>query len=223
MAITFNGLGLGADVHPDTAVADSASRAPVTGPVDQSAAPERGPPAPIPPKMLADARAVSPNNPAGYGVFRPRQGPHGTWHWGLDIPFDPVTHGAVAAPEHMVITHVWTDDRTPPFVGYGPAGVVGQGASGVFHLLGHLDIEGFAVTVGQTFEAGELVAMDSKLVGHVHWEVRTKAVDEGPATRAAFTINPVLWMGAQSVMLSKAPGLPWWVWALGLYAVSRMR
>jgi murein DD-endopeptidase MepM/ murein hydrolase activator NlpD len=212
-------LGAGA-VHPDPAAADTAERAPLFRHGDPGAVPDRVPPMPIPAAMAAAARGVTSQTGAGFAVFRPKQGPHGTWHWGLDVPFDRVTHGAVRAPETLTVVNTWTDNKTAPFVGYGPQGLVGRGGSGLFHLLGHL--ASLSVKVGDVVESGDIVGLDDEAVGHVHWEVRTIAVDEGPATRAAFTINPVLWLdGARAVVLSRSPGVPWWVWALGLYAVTR--
>lgn len=146
----------------------------------------------------------------GFGEFRPQQGPSGTWHWGLDLA-QPV--GApVLAPERMKIVRVWRDNATPPFVGYGPAGVLAlglgtPGSENHYHLLAHLDPKGWddnglresgvldqvlTPTVGEAFEEGQQVGTISS-AGHTHWEIRRDPIDS-PATRGRNTFDPQVWV-----------------------------
>src|SRR5260221_11999215 len=75
---------------------------------------------------------------SGYGYRQdPRGGLLPQGHWGLDLVDQ--AGAPVRAPEPMTVTAVWTDDKTPPYVGYGPGGIEGQGSSGLFHLLGHME------------------------------------------------------------------------------------
>lgn len=80
-------------------------------------------------------------------------------HFGLDLIGPDGSVEPVGAPERGSIVAVWgvgtdgaradnttvTDKR---FDGYGPAGVLLKGASGVFHLLAHMDPQGWDVDAG---------------------------------------------------------------------------
>lgn len=151
-----------------------------------------------------------------FGVFRPKQGPSGTWHWGIDIP--PGSQEIVVAPESGEIVNVWNNDTTPPFSGYGPGGVLIRGDDGLFHLLAHLDPT-HTWKPGQRVDEGDHIAAVARGVTpsvnwaapHVHWEVRIKPIDS-PATRKGNTLDPVAWLAGNRVMMSGAPRLAWWVW-----------
>src|SRR5260221_9645037 len=160
---------------------------------------------------------------SGYGY---RQDPGGgllpQGHGGLDLVDQ--AGAPVRAPEPMTVTAVWTDDKTPPYVGYGPGGIEGQGSSGLFHLLGHMDPAHLEVSVGDRVQEGEQVGAVSAL-GHVHWEVRRVAVDN-PDTRAGDTLDPVEWLktGAQNVLEVHPPQRkpwPWWTWLALVWIVAR--
>jgi murein DD-endopeptidase MepM/ murein hydrolase activator NlpD len=186
----------------------------------------RMPPVPMPKTGIAPGNA--------YGGQRA----NGVVHWGIDLAARPSE--LVVAPEDGVIVDVWTDNETPPFVGYGPGGVLLKGESGVFHLLGHLDPGRWTAssrpTIGEVFEVGQQIGNTAptgspgvfQAAPHVHWEVRTKPHDS-PATRQANTTDPVKWragMGrATSRVLSEASGSrsSGLVWLLLLFAVSRRR
>lgn len=127
---------------------------------------------------------------SGYG-YRLKAGAQ-QGHWGYDLAGPAGTK--VKAPEPMTITRVWTDDKTPPFVGYGPGGVEGLGASGVYHLLAHLEPSSIPVDVGEEVWEGEVLGEMSQLA-HVHWEVRMREVDD-PSTREANTLVPLAWITA---------------------------
>lgn len=197
----------------------------------------RVPPHAIPADLVADAHRVNPVDGRSYGNFRAWQN-GGTWHWGIDIPARPADD--IVAPETMVIVEKWlTDSRdvkgTGNFAGYGPGGVVGRGLSGAFHLLGHLDPKRELPELGATLGVGGLVGHVFNFASgpHVHWEVRDVGVDEGPGKRKSHTQNPVLWLGDEVQTLTADPvsrsqvmrpgttGLPWWAWALLVWAVSR--
>jgi murein DD-endopeptidase MepM/ murein hydrolase activator NlpD len=134
------------------------------------------------------------------GYLDPRRNPP---HYGVDAA--GVAGAVVRAPERMVVLVALeaspdsadnTNTLPAPWVGYGPGVVVGKGASGRYHLLAHLGA--VDVVRAQVVAEGEVVGALARHVGgsgpHVHWEVRDVAVDAGPATRAAHTVDPVAWL-----------------------------
>jgi murein DD-endopeptidase MepM/ murein hydrolase activator NlpD len=123
-----------------------------------------------------------------------RSGKYPCTHLGVDLAGKKGT--PVFAPEagHVVIAAF--DDATPPLRGYGPGAVVFLGASGMRHILGHLDPEWWRATPwqipgvnapltqgfigpdrmpaeGRVYREGEQIGVMSHL-NHVHWEVSTK-------------------------------------------------
>lgn len=183
-----------------------------------------------------------------FGVFRPKQGPSGTWHWGVDLA-EP-QGSPVFAPERMTIVAVWRDDKTAPFVGYGPAGVLAQGigpgniGQPHYHLLAHLDPGGWddngirsdvdaagvvipldrvlTPTKGETFEAGQQVGVISNL-GHTHWEIRREPIDS-PSTRAGNTYDPLAWVKDGSLNMVTLPDptdWSWLWWVAAIYLLAR--
>lgn len=171
-----------------------------------------------PPVALPSAIAAG----NGYGDFRAKQvdtstGRPGVWHWGLDLA--NAIGADVDAPEDMTITHVWTDNETAPFVGYGPGGVLGRGASGLYHLLAHMDP---TVAVGNVVQAGDVVGHTGELAGitpHCHWEVRVKPIDS-PATRKGNTLDPRSWLAGAT---SRSGDWGWLLVVVALVVVSRRR
>lgn len=123
------------------------------------------------------------------------------------------------------------DRKWAPWTGYGPGIVVGQGASGKFHLLAHLAI--VSVDVGQLVEEGGLLGEMAAHVGasgtHTHWEVRDVAVDDGPKTRAQHTVDPAAWLvstgggGPVAAAVARKPASASTLIAIGflLWLVSR--
>jgi hypothetical protein len=165
----------------------------------------------------------------GWKTFRPKQGPSGTWHWGLDLPTASLRPSGnatpVVAPERLKVVHVWTNNTTPPFVGYGPAGVLGLGDSGVYHLLAHLDptawSSGAVPKRAEVYEPGEYIGLVDPKQAHVHWEVRIEPIDS-PDTRAGNTIDPIRWVRGESRVLRDDPpssggGV---IWLLGLLLLA---
>jgi len=200
--------------------------------------------------------------------FLPKGRPN---HFGDDV-VDP--HGdaaAVGAPEAGSVVIVFgkgadggAPDNTkvpsdPRFEGYGPAGVVLKGDSGVFHLLAHLDPAAWDENAGSTslgpghqptidhpaavvdpptlarrYEEGEQIGAMAPHVGaaqsHTHWEVRKTAVDN-PSNRALDTFDPQDWLRvdghtnliATTLRVTASPdkGIPWWVWLVALWAISK--
>ena len=145
-------------------------------------------------------------------------------HYGYDLA--GATGTPVVAPESMVITRVWSDDKTPPFVGYGPGGVEGLGDSGVYHLLAHLDPGTISVEVGEPVDEGANVGNMSAL-RHVHWEVRLREIDS-PSTREANTLVPNWWVGAVASGWTAsqgggkvAKGGDGWLWLVALILIAR--
>jgi murein DD-endopeptidase MepM/ murein hydrolase activator NlpD len=141
------------------------------------------------------------------GYKDPRRNPT---HYGLDLAGKLGT--PVLAPEagKVLIAHESDDpdradnttlpaaagDPWAPFQGYGPGVVVLAGVSGRFHLLAHLFTVG--VAAGDTVDEGARLGSIGRHVGasggHTHWEVRTVPVDNGPATREKFTVDPSVWV-----------------------------
>jgi murein DD-endopeptidase MepM/ murein hydrolase activator NlpD len=159
--------------------------------------------------------------------FKPADRPN---HFGLDLA--GTAGDPVGAPENGTIVEVWghgsdgtradntsvADDAR--FQGYGPAGVLIKGDSGVFHLLAHLDPQGWDDSIvpliitpmivlpkpvikspvkGDVVIEGEQVGRMPTHVGaaqpHVHWEVRKQPIDN-PTTRELNTFDPAKWVAA---------------------------
>jgi murein DD-endopeptidase MepM/ murein hydrolase activator NlpD len=113
-------------------------------------------------------------------------------HWGVDT----FTIGGIRdvwAPEAGIVVAV-SDGSSPPFVGYGPGIVLLKGASGVYHLLAHLQAGTTVVRVGQTLAEGAPIAKFDPAMGHCHYEVRRAPT--GPSETN--TINPEEWHRAAS-------------------------
>lgn len=108
-------------------------------------------------------------------------------HWGVDT-FTIDGDRDVWAPEAGAVIAV-ADGSAPPFVGYGPGVVMLLGASGVYHLLSHLDHSTIKVRVGQQLDEGEPIAKFSVAYGHCHYEIRLAPT--GPSE--VNTIDPVMW------------------------------
>lgn len=116
-------------------------------------------------------------------------------HFGLDIAAVPGT--PVVAPEPMTVLHFAVNDSTPPLSRFGPAAVLTRGASGVYHVLGHMDAWAWSGAgksllpwVGRTYAEGELVGRVSKL-RHLHWETRIVELPPGSEARRAYVVSPL--------------------------------
>ena len=138
-------------------------------------------------------------------VDAPRATPHGAYaywraksqrrHAGVDLA---AKRGAsVYAPEPLRVIAVLRGGRLSSSAavrgvglsGYGPSAILAVGASGLVHVLGHLDQ--VLVGVGDQVEEGALVGTVSHL-RHVHWEVRLGDRVPWPrATRLADTLDPL--------------------------------
>lgn len=156
---------------------------------------------------------------ARWPVDAPRATPHGAYayprrkrdHHGIDLGGARGT--AVYAPEAMTViavgrglstsgkrTGTVTRSGDPLAVGvglagYGPAAVLARGASGLVHVLGHLD-DAALPAAGAELAEGAMVGTISR-VGHVHWEVRKPDAYPWPrATRGADTADPAAWLAA---------------------------
>jgi len=115
-------------------------------------------------------------------------------HWGVDL--GGVAGTQVVAPEDLLVVRTWLDDATPPFVGYGPGGVLARGTDIAlpgkrYHLLAHLDPSDLP-EVNRPIREGAHVGVMSD-VAHVHWEIRREPIDD-PATRQGNTIDPIRWV-----------------------------
>jgi murein DD-endopeptidase MepM/ murein hydrolase activator NlpD len=131
---------------------------------------------------------------------------NGVTHYGVDIATDP--GDPIVTPETMMIVRVEAGEGIstkldPPLDGYGPGAVVGLGSSGVWHLLAHMDPDGWSLAsgtmpaIGRTYLEGEQIGIAPSGVGaarsHVHWEVRLFQPFDSPDTRAANTVDPLQW------------------------------
>lgn len=120
----------------------------------------------------------------------------------------------VYAPEDMEVIQ-WAAGEAQAAArrlkGYEPAVILARGASGVIHVLGHLD--GWAWSgskkhmlpwIGRKYKAGELVGEISKL-RHVHWELRT--IDYPPTgdARGRYTMDPARWLAGDDPPPSSRP------------------
>jgi murein DD-endopeptidase MepM/ murein hydrolase activator NlpD len=159
-------------------------------------------------------------------------------HWGIDLGGTYAT--PVKAPEDGTVVNVFSsplpnrDDNTTlddqGWTGYGPGGVEIHGASGMYHLIAHVDP---MVTLGQQVSEGDQVGVMVSHVGvaapHVHWEARATAVDSKD-TREADTVDPAIWFKLVSSGAWPGPGnaprgrqgVPWWVWLGVLFLWSRI-
>lgn len=154
-------------------------------------------------------------------VDHERVTPHGAYaywrsktkrrHAGVDLGGQRGT--GVVAPEPVTVVEVMRgEDRqyAPAFggvglTGYGPAAVVGVGASGVVHVLGHLDADADLPQLGAQLGEGERVGQISEL-RHVHWEVRKPDRSPWPKhSRMADTLDPLAWLSGFRTTASSLP------------------
>jgi hypothetical protein len=113
-------------------------------------------------------------------------------HWGVDT----FTIGGIRdvwAPEAGVVVAV-SDGRSAPFMGYGPGVVLLKGASGVYHLLAHLELGSVSTKVGAQLAEGQAIGRFDATFGHCHYEVRRQPT--GPSE--VNTMDPGKWLAAQS-------------------------
>jgi|GEM_PF-4108953 len=111
-------------------------------------------------------------------------------HWGMDLFAG--SDRRVVAPESGVVVAV-ANGSSPPWSGFGPGVVVIRGASGVFHLLSHLEFSSIQVGVGLPVSEGTPIGQYDARIAHTHYEVRRKLT--GPS--AENTIDPSVWLKAQ--------------------------
>ena len=143
-------------------------------------------------------------------VDAPKATPHGAYaywraksrrrHAGVDLGGARGT--PVYAPEVMTVLAVLRGGalssdasvRGVGLSGYEPEAILARGASGVVHVLGHLERVG--VNVGDQVGEGDRVGVISG-ARHVHWEVRKG--DRAPwprSSRMADTVDPLAWLKA---------------------------
>lgn len=115
-------------------------------------------------------------------------------HPGLDV--GGAQGAVVRAPESGVIVMV-SDGSAPPWEGYGPYLAVIKGASGVFHLLAHLQPGSMSLGVGSAVTAGQPIATTSN-ANHTHWEVRKKVLPNYAANETNFdnNLDPMQWLAS---------------------------
>lgn len=126
-------------------------------------------------------------------------GPYPCKHPGTDTNGTQGT--TVVAPEDGVIVAV-QNGASSPFGGYGPWVIVIQGASGKFHLLGHLDPATSSMSaLGDNVTAGQPVGTTSS-ANHTHWEVRDKLTPNFASGEDNFGNNsdPEIWLATAPVL-----------------------
>lgn len=142
---------------------------------------------------------------SGLGAWLARRSDGARLHAGVDLRVDP--DQPVRAPEAGVVVEVFESNRPrrgeprfsrpPGWSGYGPRGVlVHAPASGVWHLLAHLDH--VDVRRGDTVAEGQTVGRGS-VVHHVHWEVRTQPRPTGGAAVVEVTLDPGAYLEGRRV------------------------
>lgn len=157
-------------------------------------------------------------------VDAPKATPHGAYaywraksrrrHAGVDLGGKRGTR--VVAPEDLRVLAVLrggalTSDpsvRGVGLTGYEPEAILARGASGMVHVLGHL--EGVTVDVGDQVGEGDQVGTISR-AAHVHWEVRKP--DRAPwprSSRLDDTLDPLAWLSGFRTPSSQRGGLAAW-------------
>ena len=111
-------------------------------------------------------------------------------HWGMDLFAG--SDRRVVAPESGVVVAV-ANGSSPPWSGFEPGVVVIRGASGVFHLLSHLEFSLIRVGIGLPVSEGTPIGQYDGRIAHTHYEVRRKLT--GPS--AENTIDPAVWLKEQ--------------------------
>lgn len=135
-------------------------------------------------------------------------------HPGLDV--NGIIGTRVVAPEGGIVVAA-SDGNSAPWVGYGPWLVVIQGASGNFHLLGHLQAATAAMaSIGARVTAGQQVGITSS-ANHTHWEVRRLLTPGAGRTNLDNNLDPLAWLGASSslgalLLLGGAALLSYLIW-----------
>ena len=157
-------------------------------------------------------------------VDAPKATPHGAYaywraksqrrHAGVDLGGKRGTR--VVAPEEVRVLAVMRGGAlaSDPSVrgvglrGYEPEAILARGASGMVHVLGHL--EDVDVDVGDLVAEGGRVGVISG-ARHVHWEVRKPDAAPWPrSSRLADTVDPLAWLLSGSRTSSSSRGLAAW-------------
>lgn len=121
----------------------------------------------------------------------------------------------VYAPEDLEVVQ-WAagddDAARKRLTGYGPAVILARGASGVWHVFGHLDGWGWSGAkkdrlpwVGRKYTAGDLIGEISGL-RHVHWEIRLIPWPPTGDARKPYTMDPQRWLAGDAI--PPAPAAP---------------
>lgn len=140
---------------------------------------------------------------SGAGAYLARRSDGARLHAGVDLRADASTE--VLAPEAGRVAVVYESSlysdpqpwhsRPSGWRGYGPAGVVIEGRSGVWHHLAHLDAP--TVAVGDEVDEGEIVARGAGRAHHVHWEVRTVERPRAGVATVDVTVSPGAWLAGE--------------------------
>ncbi len=132
-------------------------------------------------------------------------------HYGMDLF---ASSREVVAPERGRVVAV-ADGSSAPWTGYGPGVIVIAGASGVFHLMGHLQWSSIRVRVGDELVEGQRLADFDPEIAHTHYEVRRQLT--GPSKTN--TIDPEAWLRGISVFGLVLIGVS--AWALTRWIAGR--
>ena len=119
-------------------------------------------------------------------------------HAGIDLAAAPGT--PVLSPEAGRVVLIELDaDASPAWAGYGPALVIMEGQSGVFHRLTNLAREGIAVRVGDIVQSSGVRVGRISGLSHTHWEVLVQPRRTAPYATVELSLDPLAWVVGELV------------------------
>ena len=117
-------------------------------------------------------------------------------HAGVDLSAPPGT--PVLSPEAGRVVGVVLDADSPEHArawgGYGPALVVIEGASGIFHRLTHLASTGIVVRRGDIIASAGVPVGRISALAHTHWEVMVQPRRTEPFATVELSLDPLAWI-----------------------------
>lgn len=124
-------------------------------------------------------------------------------HAGVDLAAPPGT--PVLSPEAGRVVGVVLDaDHTNAWKGYGPALVIIEGTSGVFHRLTHLSAEGIRVRRGDLIGSSGVPVGRVSGLAHTHWEVMVQPRRTEPYATVELSLDPLAWVVGDIVQYDPA-------------------
>lgn len=124
-------------------------------------------------------------------------------HAGVDLAARPGT--PVLSPEAgRVVLVELNADASPAWKGYGPALVIIEGASGVFHRLTHLAASGVVVRPGDILASSGVPVGRISTLAHTHWEVMVQPRRTEPFATVELSLDPLAWVVGELVQYNAA-------------------